>query len=82
MQTPLGYSRAPVRHGVSRIVVGTRDTLGVIFHDAKSPGSWTVQPIISGERLFQNTTKGGEQVAKGKSMRKEKKKPKQKQKKT
>jgi hypothetical protein len=37
-------------------------------------------PIMSAERIVPDTTRGGERVAKGKSMRKEKKKPKQKQK--
>ena len=30
-----GWYRAAMRHGVSRILRGTRYTLGVIFHDAK-----------------------------------------------
>lgn len=34
--------------------------------------------IINGERVFRSATKGGERVAKGKGMQKEKKKPKQK----
>ena len=29
-----GYSRAQLRHGVSRIRSGTRHCLGVIFHDS------------------------------------------------
>ena len=29
-----GYSRATMRHGVSRVLSGQRHTLGVIFHDA------------------------------------------------
>jgi hypothetical protein len=36
--------------------------------------------IIARERLLRNATKGGEDMAKGKSMQKEKKKPKQKKK--
>ncbi|MFI9503005.1 2OG-Fe(II) oxygenase [Nocardia sp. NPDC052566] len=30
-----GWSRAPVRHGVSRIRTGTRHTLGLVLHDAE-----------------------------------------------
>ncbi|MBW2421429.1 MAG: 2OG-Fe(II) oxygenase [Deltaproteobacteria bacterium] len=30
-----GHYRAKVRHGVSRILAGSRHTLGVIFHDAR-----------------------------------------------
>jgi hypothetical protein len=30
-----GYYRAAMRHGVSRLLTGSRYTLGVIFHDAK-----------------------------------------------
>lgn len=36
--------------------------------------------IIGPERILRNATKGGENMAKGKSMQKEKKKPKQKKK--
>ena len=30
-----GHYRATVRHGVSHLLVGERDTLGVVFHDAR-----------------------------------------------
>lgn len=35
VETARGYSRATVRHGVSRVTAGSRYTLGVIFHDAQ-----------------------------------------------
>jgi hypothetical protein len=35
VQGARGYHRAAMRHGVSRILTGSRYTLGVIFHDAK-----------------------------------------------
>jgi hypothetical protein len=35
VETPRGYYRASVRHGVSRVTAGARYTLGVIFHDAQ-----------------------------------------------
>lgn len=34
VETPRGFYRAAMRHGVSRILSGRRFTLGVIFHDA------------------------------------------------
>ena len=32
---PRGYRKTSMRHGVSRVTTGTRDTLGVIFHNAQ-----------------------------------------------
>ena len=34
VETPRGFYRAAMRHGVSRLLAGRRYTLGVIFHDA------------------------------------------------
>ncbi len=33
-----GISRGTLRHGVNRVLAGARHTLGVIAHDACSPG--------------------------------------------
>lgn len=35
VESPRGFSRAVMRHGVSRVVSGRRLALGIIFHDAE-----------------------------------------------
>jgi hypothetical protein len=35
LRTSRGWANAPMRHGVSTLHTGRRDTLGIIFHDAR-----------------------------------------------